>query len=182
MRVLDNVTIQIGYKDYYKNNKSFNSLIGSKKSNSQKIEINSNLFYLLSLLEYSKEKKQDFLQVIKENNCNFPWQKGYFDNQKYTLCGDNCISYLFAKILNEDFIITESNDNVYKQVFDLIIKMNDLDPVLLQKIKYKEQDQFLAGLSIQHYNDNPVAMFKRTNDIFLNSSEMEPYRTRLCQI
>ena len=51
MRVLDNVQIQIGYKEYYKNNKSLKSLIGSK--------IDSNVFYLLSLLEYSKINKQE---------------------------------------------------------------------------------------------------------------------------
>lgn len=173
MRVLDNVQIQIGYKEYYKNNKSLKSLIGSK--------IDSNVFYLLSLLEYSKINKQEFLKIIRNNYCENDWQPYYLEGNKYILCGDFCIANLYTKMFKENLCITNTNCNVDKQVFDLIIKMNDLDPVFLQKIKKKEQDQFLAGLSIQHYKDNPVAMFKRTNDIFLNSTEMEPYRTLFYQ-
>ena len=162
-----NEKLTICYHDFYKDTKSLKALINKIK--------NDDIFYVLSFLSYSKKARKEIKKYMLSYTSNAR-QDEYLTNDKYILSGDLSISYLFLDLIKNNHTYTNTSLNEYKDVFNLIIKANDLDPNLNNKTNRKETLSLIAGLHFQHYMDNALAMFKRAYELFIKSTELDQYR------
>lgn len=162
-----NEKLTISYHDFYKDTKSLKALINMIK--------NDDVFYLLSLLSSSEDARKEIQKYMLSIASNVR-QLEYLTNDKYILAGDLSICYLFFELIKNNHSYPNKTLNNYKDIFNLIIKLNDLDPNLVNKSNRKETLSLLAGLHFQHYRDNALSMFRRAYELFLNSTELDHYK------
>ena len=124
-----NEKLTISYHDFYKDTKSLKALINMIK--------NDDVFYLLSLLSSSEDARKEIQKYMLSIASNVR-QLEYLTNDKYILAGDLSICYLFFELIKNNHSYPNKTLNNYKDIFNLIIKLNDLDPNLVNKSNRKE--------------------------------------------
>lgn len=166
--LLANVKIRLTYSRFYQCGTSFNKILPKK--------ISENFLLLLSAISYDSCIYQVYKEYCIKNFCSTKKRDEQLKNGELL---EPRTSYIAWKLIFSRSEIIKDNtidfQIIAKQLFDFLLKINDVLDDEDKKVLKKDTTQYVEHLFLENYQDNVCYQFYRTQNIFIDSEKLIPY-------